>query len=814
MKWILNVKITNENTRLQPEQVKGHILGFPRIGANRELKWALENYWSEKITQGELIQEANKLKQQNWQAQIESGLDFITVGDFAWYDHVLNMSSYLGVVPKRFNHKEGAPVDLDTYFRIARGRSVKGKDAPASDMTKWFDTNYHYIVPEFNENQSFNVNGASLIQDIKKAQALTVGKGKAKGSAPSVKPVLIGPLTYLWLGKSVQETSAANGDKSKGLNKLELLPELLNAYSELLNEIAQQGVEWIQIDEPILSLDLPVEWKSAFERAYFQITKTSSNILLASYFGSLNENLALACSLPVAGVHLDSVAGNSDLANVLDKLPSYKVLSLGIVNGRNIWRNDLSKSLSVLKPFHDVLGERLWVASSCSLLHCPVDLGSEVKLDEDIKTVLSFAVQKITEVATLTSALNGHDVDQQVSEASHAILTRAQSKTVHSSDVQEKVSSVTEVLLHRHSPYIQRNLAQRSALNLPLYPTTTIGSFPQTKEIRSARRLYKKGDLPKIAYDSAMEYSIRQAITEQEQIGLDVLVHGEAERNDMVEYFGEQLNGYAFTEFGWVQSYGSRCVKPPIISGDVSRPNPMTINWIQYAQSLTKKPVKGMLTGPITMLCWSFAREDISLKEQAYQIGLALREEVADLENAGITVIQMDEPALREGLPLRRADWASYLKWAVDAFRLSVAVVQDTTQIHTHMCYSEFNDIIASIADLDADVITIETSRSNMELLNAFEAFEYPNEIGPGVYDIHSPIVPNQEWMQSLIEKAAKRIPAERLWVNPDCGLKTRGWPETREALKLMVNAAATLRKQAREEANEQAIEEALEVPA
>jgi 5-methyltetrahydropteroyltriglutamate--homocysteine methyltransferase len=769
--------------------VKAHILGLPRIGPQRELKWALEDYWSKKITQSQLIDQANGLKHKNWTAQIDAGLDFVTVGDFAWYDHVLNMSSYLGVVPKRFNHKPGAPVDLDTYFRIARGRSVKGEDAPASDMTKWFDTNYHYIVPEFSLDQQFNVNGASLIQDIKNAQTL-LGSDTQKNK---VKPVLIGPLTYLWLGK-LENNNGQDANNIDHEDKLSLLPDLLNAYGHLLHEISLQGIEWMQIDEPILSLDLPVSWRAAFERAYNQITKGPLKILLASYFGPLNENLALACNLPVAGIHLDGVAGKKDLVNVLDKLPTYKVLSLGLVNGRNIWRNDLSKSLAILKSFYHELGDRLWVASSCSLLHSPVDLDSELNLDPELKSVLSFSLQKISEVSILASALNGEDVSAQLSDADTALLKRSQSASVHNDGVKLKVDCITEALFNRHSPYAQRSLAQKSALKLPLYPTTTIGSFPQTTDIRTARRRYKKGELSKVLYDSTMELSIQQAITEQEKIGLDVLVHGEAERNDMVEYFGEQLNGYAFTEFGWVQSYGSRCVKPPIISGDVSREKPMTINWIQYAQSLTTKPVKGMLTGPITMLCWSFAREDISLKQQAYQIGLALREEVADLENAGISIIQVDEPALREGLPLRRADWADYLKWAVDAFKLSVAVVQDTTQIHTHMCYSEFNDIIASIADLDADVITIETSRSNMELLNAFEKFNYPNEIGPGVYDIHSPIVPNQQWMQSLIEKAAERIPAHRLWVNPDCGLKTRAWPETREALTLMVKAAAALR--------------------
>lgn len=778
----------------QLSQVKAHILGLPRIGAHRELKWALEDYWSKKITQTQLINEAKTLKRKNWLAQINAGLDFITVGDFAWYDHVLNMTSYLGVVPKRFNHKQGAPVGLDTYFSIARGDFVKGAGAPASDMTKWFDTNYHYIVPEFSADQKFNVNGASLIQDIKNAQQLLGSEDKKN----KVKPVLIGPLTYLWLGK-LEDKNVLETNDIDDQGKLSLLPNLLNAYGNLLHEISQHGIEWVQIDEPILSLDLPISWRLAFERAYNQIIKVPLKILLASYFGPLNENLALACNLPVAGIHLDCVAGKNDLKSVLDKLPNYKVLSLGLVNGRNIWRNDLSKSLIVLKPFYDALGDRLWVASSCSLLHSPVDLNSELNLDTELKSGLSFSIQKISEVSVLAAALNGQDVSFEIHEADSAILKRSQSVTVHNDAVKLKVDGITEELFNRYSPYFQRSLAQKSALNLPLYPTTTVGPFPQTNDIRSASRQYKKGKLSKILYETTVEFSIQQAITEQEKIGLDVLVHGEAERNDMVEYFGEKLNGYAFTEFGWVQSYGSSCVKPPIISGDVSRKTPMTINWIQYAQSLTTKPVKGILTGPITMMCWSFAREDISLKQQAYQIGLALREEVADLENAGISVIQMDEPALREGLPLKRADWAVYLKWAVDAFKLSVAVVQDTTQIHTHMCCSKFNDIITSIADLDVDVISIETSRSNMELLNAFEKFNYANEIGPGVYDINSPIMPNQQWMQSLIEKAAERIPADRLWVNPDCGLKTRTWPETRESLTLMVKAAAVLRAEAEE---------------
>ena len=757
---------------------KAHILGFPRVGVNRELKWAQEDYWAGKITQSQLIHEGHELRKRHWQQQKDAGLDFITVGDFAWYDHVLNLSSYLGVVPKRFNHPEGMPVDLDTYFRMARGRSVKGKDAAACEMTKWFDTNYHYIVPEFDEGQSFHVNCSSLISEIKQGQSVH----------ESVKPVLVGPLTYLWLGK-------AQG----AFNVLNLLPDLLDAYGVLLAKIQETGVSWIQIDEPILSLDLPQEWKAAFERCYNQLNRNNLNILLASYFSPLADNLSLACSLPVAGLHLDAVTGEQDLNSVLDKLPAYKVLSIGIVNGRNIWRCDLSEAHQKLEPFVNQLKDRLWIGSSCSLLHSPVDLDAETKLPDTLKLSFAFATQKIAEVVALARGTSDERAKPAFVESDRAVRVRKGSGEIHNEHVQRAVAAVTTKSGERKAPYSQRAILQRQQLNLPLFPTTTIGSFPQTQEIRRARRAFKTGEIDQTCYSELMKQTIQEVIREQERIGLDVLVHGEAERNDMVEYFGEQLQGYCFTENGWVQSYGSRCVKPPIIYGDVSRPKAMTVDWITYAQSLTTKPVKGMLTGPITMLCWSFAREDISLKEQAQQIALALNEEVEDLQNAGIRVIQMDEPALREGLPLRKDDWKYYLDWAVGAFKLSVASAESETQIHTHMCYCEFNDIIDSIAALDADVITIETSRSNMALLEAFEDFQYPNEIGPGVYDIHSPVVPTKEWMQQLIEKAAVRIPKERLWVNPDCGLKTRHWPETRDALRLMVDAAKALRQEALE---------------
>jgi 5-methyltetrahydropteroyltriglutamate--homocysteine methyltransferase len=599
--------------------------------------------------------------------------------------------------------------------------------------------------------------------------------------------VLVGPLTYLWLGKTKGET----------FDKLSLLDRLLPVYAEILARLKAEGVEWVQIDEPILVLDLPQDWKSAFERAYQKLQASGLKLLLATYFGALEDNLHLACHLPTEGLHIDLVRAPQQLAAVLDELPPYKVLSAGVVDGRNIWRNDLEKTLAVLDPLQARLGERLWVAPSCSLLHSPVDLTHERGLDEEFKLWLAFATQKVTEVVALRSVLNGGraSAGKELDESRRAVLTRQSSPRIHRPEVRTRMKALTAAMASRHAPYSERAKLQHALLKLPLLPTTTIGSFPQTQAIRNARRDFKAGRISEAEYKTRMKQEIELAVRKQEQIGLDVLVHGEAERNDMVEYFGELMEGYAFTENGWVQSYGSRCVKPPIIFGDVSRPKPMTVEWSVYAQSLTDKPMKGMLSGPITMLQWSFVRDDQPRSQTAMQIALALRDEVVDLEKAGIKVVQIDEPALREGLPLRKSERTEYLRWAVEAFRVTAGGVEDDTQIHTHMCYAEFNDIIDSIAALDADVITIETSRSDMELLDAFVNFSYPNEIGPGVYDIHSPRVPNKEEIVRLMEKAAKVVPAERLWINPDCGLKTRDWPEVETALGNMVAAAKTLRQ-------------------
>ncbi len=707
------------------------------------------------------------------------------MGDFSWYDHVLDMSALLGVVPARFGEVKDT-VDLDTYFRMARGRAPTGADVPACEMTKWFDTNYHYIVPEFSVDQEFRLASSKLFDEIVEAQAL--------GYQTRVKPVLIGPLTYLWLGK----TRDAQPDKGfdKGFDKLALLERLLPVYGEILAKLAQLGVTWVQIDEPILALNLPQSWKNAFEATYVRLQQPGLKRLLTTYFGALEDNTALACRLPVDGLHIDVVRAPEQLAAVLDQLPPYKILSVGVVDGRNIWRTDLEKVLVILEQARARLGDRLWIASSCSLIHSPVDLAVEAGLDEEIKSWLAFATQKIHEIGVLKRALGeGRDVVSAALESNRqAHQARRTSRRIHHAAVKTRVEQVTADLENRQHPYAVRHVAQQQRLNLPLFPTTTIGSFPQTAQIRAARRDVKAGKISENDYITAMHEHISHAVRQQEALDLDVLVHGEAERNDMVEYFGELLEGFVFTQNGWVQSYGSRCVKPPVIFGDVSRPSPMTVGWTVYAQSLTERPMKGMLTGPVTILQWSFVRDDQSRANTALQIALALRDEVCDLEVAGIKIIQIDEPALREGLPLRKKHWQDYLGWAVHAFRISASGVRDDTQIHTHMCYSEFNDIIASIAALDADVITIETSRSDMELLDAFADFSYPNEIGPGVYDIHSPRLPTEEEMIALLKKAALVIAPDKLWVNPDCGLKTRQWPEVEIALKRMVQVAKTMR--------------------
>ncbi|MBX9764406.1 MAG: 5-methyltetrahydropteroyltriglutamate--homocysteine S-methyltransferase [Pseudomonadaceae bacterium] len=754
-----------------------HSLGFPRIGADRELKKALEAHWKGELDEAGLQAVGRELRAAHWQVQKDAGIDLLPVGDFAWYDQMLSHSLSFGVIPERFRPADGKPT-LDTLFAMARGVS-KGccAGAHAQEMTKWFDTNYHYLVPEFSADQQFQLSWTQLFDEVDEAHAL----------GHRVKPVLIGPLTYLWLGKT----------KGGEFERLDLLERLLPVYGEILQRLATQGVEWVQIDEPILALDLPQDWKNAFERAYNLLQREPGKKLIATYFAGLEDNLGLAASLPVDGLHIDLVRAPEQFPTILDRLPAYKVLSLGVVNGRNVWRTDLHKALEILREAQVRLGSRLWVAPSCSLLHSPVDVNREDKLDAELKSWLAFAVQKCEEVALLTRALNDPQ-DAQVHAALAISATvqagRAQSPRIHKPEVQARLAAVTAADSQRQSPFAKRIEQQRARLQLPALPTTTIGSFPQTAAIRLARQAYKAGKLSQANYTEAMYSEIRHAVEVQENLGLDVLVHGEAERNDMVEYFAEQLDGYAFTRFGWVQSYGSRCVKPAVIYGDLSRPHAMTVAWIGYAQSLTQKIMKGMLTGPVTMLMWSFARDDISREQQARQLALAIRDEVVDLETAGIKIVQIDEAAFREGLPLRKAQWQGYLDWATEAFRLCASGVRDETQIHTHMCYSEFNDVIASIAAMDADVITIETSRSDMELLQAFEAFDYPNDIGPGVYDIHSPRVPDSREMAKLLRKAAQRIPVERLWVNPDCGLKTRAWPETEAALVNMVAAARQLR--------------------
>ncbi|ORF22434.1 5-methyltetrahydropteroyltriglutamate--homocysteine S-methyltransferase, partial [Snodgrassella alvi] len=646
----------------------------------------------------------------------------------------------------------------------------------AMEMTKWFDTNYHYIVPEWHQNTSFKANAASLIAQIE----------EAKATGHDIKPTLVGPLTLLWLGK----------EKDAGHNRLELLPRLLPEYQKLLRELANAGVDWIQIDEPILAVDIAREWLDAFAPTYQELAITGTRIIIGTYFGSVAEHINLLKNLPVNGVHIDCVRAPEQLAEFANAWPENKVLSVGLIDGRNVWRANLREVIELLAPVATQLGNNLWIAPSCSLLHSPQDLSVEEKLNPEIKNWLAFAAQKLQELGIIKQALaHGKDSVQEALAASDAAAAgRKTSKLIHNDKVAQRVASLREHADQRHSPFAQRIEKQQQWMNLPLLPTTTIGSFPQTQEIRQARAAFKKGELSAADYEAAMKKDIAYCVEQQEQLDIDVLVHGEAERNDMVEYFGEQLDGYCFTQYGWVQSYGSRCVKPPIIFGDVARPKAMTVAWSSYAQSLTKRPMKGMLTGPVTMMKWSFVRNDVPLSLVCKQIALALNDEVLDLEKAGIRVIQIDEPAIREALPLKRAQWDEYLAWACESFRLTSTDADDSTQIHTHMCYSEFNDILPAIASMDADVITIETSRSDMELLDAFVKFSYPNDIGPGVYDIHSPRVPTEAEVEHLLRKALKVIDQRRLWVNPDCGLKTRGWPETKAALEVMVNVTKKLR--------------------
>lgn len=757
--------------------MKTHILGFPRIGADRELKRAVEAYWAGHTGRDELEACGRSLRARHWRLQADAGLDFVTVGDFSFYDHILDASALFGVVPARFDAPAGE-LDLDTLFRMARGRAPCGCDAVAEEMTKWFDTNYHYLVPEFTADQAFALRSSRLFSEVAEAQAL----------GHAVKVVLPGPLTYLWLGKC----------QGEAFDRLELLPRLLAVYGQVLDRLAAQGVEWVQVDEPILGLDLPGAWQAGFEHAYHRLQRRDLKLLLTTYFAPLEDNLWTALHLPVAGLHIDVLRSGEEWRRVVDQLPDYKVLSLGVIDGRNVWRAPLRERLALLEEAKARLGDRLWIASSCSLLHVPVDLAREQALPAGLADWLAFAVQKLTEVAVLKRALQDpEDVRAllAVATADAALVARRRAPGSHDAGVRTALAALVPADARRLSAYPRREAAQAAALCLPLLPTTTIGSFPQTPLIRQARAAWRAGETARTDYEQAMREEIAHAIREQEALGLDVLVHGEAERNDMVEYFGEQLAGFAFTRHGWVQSYGSRCVKPPLIVGDVSRPQPMTVAWARYAQSLTARPVKGMLTGPVTLLCWSFVRDDLSRAEVAAQLALAIRQEVRDLERAGIGIIQVDEPAFREGLPLRRREQAEYWRWAVHAFRLATSGVADRTQIHTHMCYADFNDCIEHIAAMDADVITIETARSAMELLQAFSAFRYPNAMGPGVYDIHSPRVPEAKSMTALLESAREHLPLSRIWVNPDCGLKTRSWPEVKAALANMVTATRHLRE-------------------
>ncbi len=751
-----------------------HNLGMPRIGPNRELKFTQEAYWRGEYSESDLVGMGAELRRHNWARQ--GRLDHVPVGDFSFYDQVLDMSFALGNVPERAHRAGGS--ELDRYFRVARGRSAGDTDATsvrAGEMTKWFDSNYHYIVPELAADTEFALNPERLLAQVNEARAQGV----------AFKPVIIGPVTYLWLAKA-----------KDGSDRLALLERLLPVYAELLESLARAGAEWVQVDEPVLVTELGREWQQALIESYNVLEQCAAKLLLTTYFGRLEDNLVLAAGLPVAGLHVDVAQAGEDVAAVRARLPADKVLSVGAINGRNVWKSDLGACLDWLEPLHAELGDRLWLAPSCSLLHVPVDLASEQTMDPQVRSWLAFAMQKLDELDVLARALNrGRDsVAAELATNAEAIRSRCESDWVSNPEVRKAAAAISPQMGQRDSAYPERARQQRAHLSLPAYPTTTIGSFPQTREIRQVRLKHRRGELDAASYSAQMQQEIARAIREQEALGLDVLVHGEAERNDMVEYFGEQLEGYVFSQYGWVQSFGSRCVKPPILFGDIRRPRPMTVDWVRYAQSLTDKPVKGMLTGPVTMLNWSYVRDDQPRRETCAQLALAIRDEVLDLEAAGMKIIQIDEAALREGLPLRRSQWSDYLAWAIECFRIAANGVSDDTQIHTHMCYSEFNDIIDAIARMDADVITIETSRSDMELLEAFDRFRYPNEIGPGVYDIHSPNVPSEEAIVDLMQKAAERIPPERLWVNPDCGLKTRAWDEVVPALRNMVSAAQSLR--------------------
>jgi 5-methyltetrahydropteroyltriglutamate--homocysteine methyltransferase len=755
-------------------------LGFPRMGVHRELKKALEAHWAGKLDQAGLLEVGKVLKLNHWVLQKQLGVKHIPSNDFSFYDHVLDTAAMLGAVPERYTWR-GPQVDLPTYFAMARGAARKPgqEDVAAMEMTKWFDTNYHYIVAEFTAKQTFSLGSLKPVAEFLEAKAVGI----------HTRPVLLGPVSFLLLGKA----------KEPGFDPLSLLDRILPIYESVLHQLDHVGADWIQLDEPMLALDTRDEACHAFTSAYETLSKVSSSlrILVATYFEDLAANLPTALRLPVAALHVDLVRAPEQLGKILRIIPPGLQLSLGVIDGRNIWKTDLERALNVVEQATAAIGShRVLIAPSCSLLHTPADLDVEKHMDDELRGWLAFAKQKLEEVVVLERAIQeGRDAILDVLEHHRqAMEARKRSSRIHDPAVKARTISIGDRVTRRRSTYPQRKKLQEQSLKLPLFPTTTIGSFPQTKEVRTVRAEYKAGKRDESSYESFLRTETEKAVRFQEETGLDVLVHGEFERNDMVEYFGEQLAGFAVTEKGWVQSYGSRCVKPPIIYGDVARKKPMTVEWSSFAQSLTLKPMKGMLTGPVTILQWSFVRDDQQRSETCRQIALAIRDEVTDLEAAGIRVIQIDEPALREGLPLLRSQWPTYLAWAVESFRLASSSVRDETQIHTHMCYAEFQDIIDAVAQMDADVISIETSRSQMELLQTFAQYRYPNEIGPGVYDIHSPRIPVVEEMVDLLRKAATVLSPVQVWVNPDCGLKTRRWEEVRPALIAMVEAAWVVR--------------------
>ena len=744
-------------------------IGYPRIGPKRELKVALENFWKSDISEAELQTVAKDLRSKNWQTQKENGVDLISSNDFSFYDQVLDTICLLGAIPKRYKW-DGKEVSLKTYFAMARGSQTSELDVPALEMTKWFDTNYHYLVPELSKDQAFKLSTNKPFEEF----------NEAKKYGFNTKPIILGPLSFLLLAKGLD-----------GFKTINLLDKILPVYKEIIKKLSELGADWIQIDEPILVKDLDSQVVSQIKNTLNELKKSSgsSKILVATYFEDLNDEVKNEIfESDIDAVHLDLVRGNRNKSYVKN---SKKQLSLGLIDGRNVWKADLKEKIEFIK--NNTSGDII-IASSCPLLHTPYDLDLEQKVPQEIKRWLSFSKQKLQELNIIKNFINNNTHQTELKKNTDDVQDRKTSKLIHDNAVKDRIKIINKSITDRKSSYTLRAKVQKDIFSLPKYPTTTIGSFPQTSDVRQARAKFKRGEIDEKSYDKFLEEKTIDAIRKQEKIGLDVIVHGEFERNDMVEYFGEQLKGFTFTSSGFVQSYGSRCVKPPIIYGNVSRPKPMTVRWSKFAQDQTKQIVKGMLTGPITILQWSFVRDDQPRKNTAQEIAFAIRDEVQDLEKNGIRMIQIDEPALREGLPLKKKDWKEYLEWSVDCFKISSGVVKDETQIHTHMCYAEFEDIINSIAALDADVISIETSRSRMELLTTFEKFKYPNEVGPGVYDIHSPRVPTKDEMKELIKKASKLIDSKRVWVNPDCGLKTRGWLETTAALEKMVEAAKELR--------------------